>query len=921
MNEIKYANKSQYVKIQLLEAQGKYTLIVDNKSDTKGYFKKFVTHDKVQVKKIETNIYKTSDLKEIKKIFNWAVKKDYVSSTDQAKVKKIIQIEQKNPKKPIEKNEAKDNEARNKVPADKQMHNKQDRHKEIVRPKKILGDTPAESPAANHAPGKHAVAQPLPAAAKPGAQEPSEKRTFPKTNELLKRDEIFLDPHRLLKGSKDNKMSPEHTAWTVGYALLNLNRDGLTPEVQKELDFLIFQAYSKAAYSSKGAEIGMQESPKFIPGEQYHRLGTEFLRDLDDHYQTDLKLQGGAEIHLIDSPLFKEVLERRYTCKTITSMKDLESFIDKSLASHEKDAPPMIVDLSKIAGPRDAEMFDKILKRKVDAYNKIHKHKISKSDFDYMNPIIFTEHKGEKILIIPEKQGGETIEYSELIGGSGFHLSPDRAKKAFLKIKPLAEGVIASGELATAGSSMPTVFENVKKFAAANIIRQFGELSNDPHASLNVKRQAKATANLIAGLARHDIDEACAKKNLTPFLQMAYFVLGNAMHMAMDNKDNVVEFNNQIELIHQVLQSILEVAQPYGPRALEASTVAGLKNSHILPAALSDPKVHLKSSAMHCFSSVLSAVEKQKGQTALNVAVIKDSYYETQDVIKGANKHKTAVLDLDDFNKNPANAVRNLKNMPLDVFICEFHHNTQLEKHEYSPIKVREQIKEIITQNKGHPVTIVIDNTIGLEHSEELRTLLADVDIQKSIQGGKLNLVLLRSAQKYDMLGQDNYYGGITTTFNAPESFAAFNTRMDDPADQLVGFNYQGLAHIHTHAQAEVDAYRSALAQNTDLLYKQLLAKGVTVGETEEYDIQIAKRNDQNIPFIHIRGATTESLFEFAQEKGLALTDRASFGFSNANITAFDDGLRLNLGLEDEHAIEQYAQFIADAQKASKRAA
>lgn len=86
----------------------------------------------------------------------------------------------------------------------------------------------------------------------------------------------------------------------------------------------------------------------------------------------------------------------------------------------------------------------------------------------------------------------------------------------------------------------------------------------------------------------------------------------------------------------------------------------------------------------------------------------------------------------------------------------------------------------------------------------------------KGLQAGKLNLVLLRSAQKYDMLGQDNYYWGITTTFNAPHAFAAFNARMDDPADQLVGFNFQGLTHIHTQAQAEVDAYRLALANNTD---------------------------------------------------------------------------------------------------------
>lgn len=746
----------------------------------------------------------------------------------------------------------------------------------------------------------------------------------PVTHPLLKEKEKFLDPYNLLKGAADAEMKAENAAWTLAYALLSLNRENLTPQVQKELDFLILQAYSKATPSEQTAEIGMQVNPQAGSLTTYHRFGTDFLTKLNEKFRDDMGFSDKTEVFLIDSHLFKEVLNRSFASYvTIKDQAELETRIYKHLQDVlGGKAERSVVDISGLMG-LDEEIFTKTAQTIIEKFNTEHKTSYTLYEAELLCPVAFSEHKGEKVLLLPAAKKIDIRYLTNLLHTTGFYLSPDKSKKALLKIDSLSSAIPQKGELATAGSTIPIVFANVKEFAANRILKQFGELSSDPTASLSVKLQAKATAKLIAGLADLNIDQACEEKNLTPLLQIAYFTLKNSMQMAMLNKHDFVAFNSEIELMHQVLQSIVEVTQPYDPSALAIATCSGLRNSQILPKNLNDPKVHLKASAMHCLSSVLSSVEQQKGTNKLNVANIQGSYYEVGGALSksgGGFHYEKSILDEDLFDKDKERAFKDLKNMPLDVFVCEFHHNFQDRKEEYSPVKVLEQVIEVLKRNSGHPITIVVDNTIGLERSDELRDLLADATLQEAIGNGKLNLVLLRSAQKFDMLGQDNYYGGITTTFNNPNAFKLFNTRMDDPADQLEGFNYQGLTHIHTCAQTEVDEYRKALMNNTHKLYNSLLSKGVKVSkalEDERGVVKIAEINDESTPFLHIEGMKKSDFIEFANANGLPLTDRLSFGFANSNVTEIYSAVRFTVGLEEEAILEKYAQFIADAQKKS----
>lgn len=99
----------------------------------------------------------------------------------------------------------------------------------------------------------------------------------------------------------------------------------------------------------------------------------------------------------------------------------------------------------------------------------------------------------------------------------------------------------------------------------------------------------------------------------------------------------------------------------------------------------------------------------------------------------------------------------------IDLFMCEFHHNISLERTEYHKEDIT---KQILAMHKNDLLskkcTVLIDATIDLEQSSDMQEIFSNPEIKKLIADGELNVVFMRTAQKFDMLGLDNYYGGIT---------------------------------------------------------------------------------------------------------------------------------------------------------------
>lgn len=752
----------------------------------------------------------------------------------------------------------------------------------------------------------------------------------------------------------------------------------------KQLEFLALHGYSKVATvgQQEAEDLGMQTTPLLPQDHLYYRstpsnvLLSEVTKAFAEEIGTNTR-----RIHLIDSPLAAEVLAREIPPKFDAVIKDEEQFnqlvdqlfnLIKQGNSLEEDEE-LLIDISpyfanKYSDPTQMEeaskVFEEIFLKKLDElvaqHPSIDGKRVMRELASKLHLIIFTTYKTQPLLLVPSflEQArlnnslgaryfenlkmlmfNKPIDFNEsvnkILSRTGFRPAPDQIKKAWLNIKSAAEIFEAlslpQAQIAMKEREFPIVYKSWNQFLNDGIVTKFRELSEKQEAPPYLQILPQATFQLLEGLAEcqvngHGIDQIFKDKGIEGLLQLSYFRMQNAMNEAIFHKDHLIEFMNQMEIIHQEIQMILEIAQPHDQDVLAHSIQKKLTEglSPIVPSDLEVPNVHLKSSAMHGFSSILSSVEAQKGDKNLHVAILKDSYYESVETLTGARKtYHSHILRGDQFveslNKTDEINAKAGKPIPkFDLFVCEFHHNMSLTSQHYRPENILAQVKTLYEQGRvADQFTVMIDTTIDLEKSPDVQAFLADETIKSLIKEGKLNIVLLRSAQKFDMLGMDNYYGGITATINSHHSFEQFNKRMNAKEDQLRGLSYQGLAHLQKYGGSSLDAYRSALMRNAQTLYAKL-PEAAIYKKGIKNPMQFGRIEDKRLLYIDISfphypelvDACEQRLLKFVADEKLPFTKRSSFGFETTNFTIIDGKLRLHPGLEDEKTIDRYAAFF-----------
>lgn len=785
---------------------------------------------------------------------------------------------------------------------------------------------------------------------------------------------VFLDENRLLKGSSnDSLIDPVYRNWFINQALLLEQMKNADKDTQKQLMLIMLHGYSKSATINKenSQNLGIQVSPVLPQNTRYHRSSENILllQEVTQAYAEDLGLQA-KEIHMIHSPLLREVIARELPHPNleleIENIEEFEDLIDVILSDTLLGKYPqnrILFDLTKLLSRENVEpreirekiipIFEEIVSFKFQMfkskYPQINEKDIYNRVLTELHLIAFIEHKSQHILFCPEFFTQEQLseiafDLNMMIIRNGFRISPDQAKEAWLKIKKPKEILrklkLPIAKFATQGTKAPRVSESFNQFIKEPVVQKFRNLSPENKTIPYLYILPKALYSLLNGIAEHGkIDKIYKEKGIGDLLQLSYYRMQNAMKEAMLHKDNLIEFNNQIELIHQEIQCILAIAEFYDENSLAQSIINKLTtgNEPIIPSDLEIRNVYLKPSAMHSLFSVISGVEKEKKNNNLSVLILKDSYYESNEIITHARTYTFDILDGDKFDKK--NVAKSLKSSkpdskvakktmtsppPYDLFIYEFHHNISMERQSYRAENILEQVKSLIKARKvANKFTVVIDTTLSLEQSEEVRKFLQDDIIKRLINEGALNIVLLRSAQKFDMLGIDNYYGGITTIINNPKAFHFFNSRMDDKEDQLGGLSYQGLAHLQKYGEMFLDQYRQAIMENTQKLYAQLPKKMISCPRNEN-PIQVSKIEDSQHVFLDIKFSFYKDAFDafsmrfnrFVKDEKLPVTSRPSFGFITSNFLNIEGKmLRLNVGLEEEKTIERYAAFFKSMQK------
>ncbi|HWQ12189.1 MAG TPA: hypothetical protein VNL77_05280 [Roseiflexaceae bacterium] len=521
---------------------------------------------------------------------------------------------------------------------------------------------------------------------------------------------------------------------------------------------------------------------------------------------------------------------------------------------------------------------------------------------------------------------------------TGYRLDPIQARRAWLEVADpsviLGKYGIQITELATSDRPTPTVLASVGDLISHSSFRQFEALAATDGAPPYLKTLPKATAAMLRGLAAvgsasGGLDKAMKNYGLDEVLQTSYYRMLNAMAAAVHDQADMVAFMNQVEVIQQQIATIVSLVEPHGADAFgdgiraALTSPAGPGGRPVIPPGLDKPGVQLKPSALHCLASILSSVEAQKKSNALNVCVVKDHYYESAGAVTAAGTYSVSQFDGDSVRRPGGDGTRPLApasikgRTPLDVYVCDFHHNISLGRNHYQLENLQHHVDELYRKNLvAKQFTVAIDCTIDHLNSRDVQAFL---EHNKSrIESGELNVVLFRSAQKFDMFGMDNYYGGFSVSINNHRRYADFNTRMALPEDQLKGPSRQGLSHIASSAAQDTDAYRGALMASTRRFYNAL-PSGMIWSATSTSAMQVARTDDPNAVFLDIKfpgnAKASEAFMErfrrFASEEGLPLTGRASFGFATTNLNLIHgEQTRLTPGLEGPEVQDRYIAFF-----------
>lgn len=792
-----------------------------------------------------------------------------------------------------------------------------------------------------------------------------------------------LDPNRILESpSGHEKMASHHFDFYLNQAITDemLKHNELDVEMRNRLELSALQAFSKAARipAEAASGLGVQNTPFLASAScanEYHRSAHDnpLLLAVEQAYAADLGVNSG-HLHLVGSELVDECIARGTPIglqgRVVEDVEGFEGFVDQLFDSFKRDRWKeryISFDCSSMVaklGVSQAEIAARVIApvreafvRKLDAFVRanpdIPMGEIRREIVAKMHPVIYLCHCDEVVLLTPPLEvtkysGGDLcwrtwavlkgMAFEDVDRGFryfiviqkhryGFVLDPIHAKRAWLKLKSVAairrEAGLIDVQLAKEGT-FPRAYDSLDQMLNCSAVRRFEELegSNLPY----VRALASGTLALIKGLRELDLDDRFARLNLTDFLQISYFRIINAMGEAILRRDDQIAFLNQIQLLHQELQNILVVLQPYGPGALNDAVSSRLHK--VVGPSLPAPVVCAKPSSMHCVASIIAGAEQQNPGRELNVVVMKDSYFETGMLIPKSKRHKIQTVRGEDLASSESDWYSIDRENGVDLYLAEMHHNISIDRKVYSAEPLLDQVK--LMYNRGvfaERFTVAIDNTIGVEGEESMREFFKDPLISRLILEGKLNVVLYRSAQKFDMFGMDNYYGGILSVINSGAAFAMFNARMADERDQLTGPAYQGLVHYQRHAGEEIQGYRKAITDNVTQLYRLLPSELIHV-EGSRSPVQIAAREDETLPFLDIQtpnsrllgDALYSALRRFAEAEGLPLMSRSSYGFSTTNMVHIGDcNFRLTIGLDSKETLERYAAFFRAVQSAIER--
>ena len=226
----------------------------------------------------------------------------------------------------------------------------------------------------------------------------------------------------------------------------------------------------------------------------------------------------------------------------------------------------------------------------------------------------------------------------------------------------------------------------------------------------------------------------------------------------------------------------------------------------------------------------------------------------------------------------------------LDLFVVEPHRNysnLMVEGH-YVPEDVVNQVESFYEQGiVSDKFTIIIDNTIDYIASDVVFDFVQH--FSSKISAGSMCVIALRSAQKYDMVGFDDFQGGICTVFCTDTS--CFDE--DDLGRVHRGCIgkpcFQGVTFYQIACRDQQDRYRRTIFMNNHMCNQALrreLGTRVSLVEYDQFPLKITLADDDTLCCIDFRANSEDVIKDFADtlsDAGIPCQKRPNFGFAISN--------------------------------------
>ncbi|HEY2809917.1 MAG TPA: hypothetical protein VGJ00_00785 [Rhabdochlamydiaceae bacterium] len=365
------------------------------------------------------------------------------------------------------------------------------------------------------------------------------------------------------------------------------------------------------------------------------------------------------------------------------------------------------------------------------------------------------------------------------------------------------------------------------------------------------------------------------------------------LQLLSENLDKpLFEIARQLEPVHADLTALLEVLTPF----TFGDFPAICRDLLALPAPL-EPLVSfgIHSAAMTSLSAIVKAVEKEAG--SVHAIYGENSYYECAKALRKL-AHSSVLAD---------NATeQDLQRANLLLAQCNPALRVDLEHEEYRLEEIESMTRQCLNSRSGAPLTLALDCSLDFIASPKITKILNA--FSKEILEGMLTVIVFRSANKFDLLGMDNYIG--SPFFLIRNGKPAFDFLLTDPALQCDRLSFNWFCLAYRHIAPQLERYKKQIFANTrsllDKVPKELEQK------TGRYRIvPIVAEADPAFIDIKVAGplqqfkaaALVLPLFFLESMKGKQpIFNRPSLGFYHPNVTMiFGEEcttIRLTLGLD-----------------------